>query len=239
MVWLLTRGHHELSCNRFVRFWLRQPFFRRLAIIIFVTAVAASLAALPQYRGLGVALAVIVGGFGLLDLIGDAFFTRASLANLAACSDVILSTRAEYRGGHPYLPKARFVYLLLAGSLESPQLRIFLPGRTPVFFGMPLLDLEQTRSVLTHVISRNSVLGRAPIFEIEYSGDTGRKRRVEFWFFFRKAEEVYQWRNFVVCLQHEADSGERPYGKWKSLPKQGPATVETPAGVFAGAKFSQ
>jgi hypothetical protein len=84
----------------------------------------------------------------------------------------------------------------------------------------PMLDVEQTKSVLTHVISRTSVLGKAPIFEITYQGDTGRKHNVEFWHVFRKAEEVYLWRNFVACLQHEADSGEKPDGKWKSLPKE-------------------
>jgi hypothetical protein len=31
--------------------------------------------------------------------------------------------------------------------------------------------------------------------------------------------KVQNWRNFVVCIQAEADMGKSPYGPWKSLPK--------------------
>jgi hypothetical protein len=63
--------------------------------------------------------------FVVLDTIADSIGTRTELYTLMSGQDAALATRGEYRGGHPFLPRARFVYLVLCGTLEQPELRIF------------------------------------------------------------------------------------------------------------------
>ncbi len=239
MLWTLTKANHELSCQFLVRWWLRQGLIRRLVVGVLVTILYAvfSLAFInattprsgffttgsSPWTFLGYLTPIIFLLF-ILDTVWDWIATHAELSQLAGRTDVVLATRGEYRGGHPKLPRARFVYLTLGGSLEAPILSLMLPTTSslPVILPVPVMDVARTRSLLTHVLSHSSVLGKEPIFEIEYAGDAGRKQRVELGHFFHGADEVYLWRNFLVCMQAEADTGEVPYGKWKSLPQGEP-----------------
>lgn len=257
MIWALTKASHELSCSYWVRWWLRQTMLRRLIVVAIVTVVwgllsfgiiAATSSPATFYAPASASPWTFLGWFTwlfplfwLIDGIWDRFGTRSEIRDLEAQRDVVLATRGEYRGGHPKLPRARFVYLTLGGTLEQPELTILLPQgafQPSLPFRIPVMDVARTRSLLTHVISQNSVLGKEPIFEIEYQGDSGRKQRVELSHFFYGAEEVYLWRNFVVCIQAEADTGEVPFGRWKSLPKEG-TPADVPLGAFAPAQLSQ
>jgi hypothetical protein len=245
MIWALTKTNHDLSCNWFIRWWLRFRVLFRLWLCVAITAIYTSLVSLLIFITTPRAGVFQTGTspfqfltwfeslpllFFLVDWLWDYFGTRADLRVLAAPADVILATRGEYRGGHPFLPHGRFVYLLLGGTLEHPEMRITIPERTQ--FGgvafdrqlaVPVVEVGTAKTLLTHAISLNTLFLRnffQPLFEVELTTETGRKEKVEVGYFFGGAEEVYQWRNYVVAIRHEAGTGKQPFGKWKSLPRE-------------------
>lgn len=183
--------------------------------------------------------------FLFVDALVDWMQTTSEIEALTTRSDIVLATRGEYIGGHPKLPHGRFVYFTLGGSLEAPNLTIVLPptyvtepseGRSlaePVCFNMPVLEVSKTKGttkvadslaqvMLTTLSVRRSrfFLGERAFLSVEYTGQAGRKHIVELGYFFRGADEVQNWRNYIVCSQAEADTGEKPYGPWRSLPKK-------------------
>jgi len=106
-----------------------------------------------------------------------------------------------------------------------------LPGLKGARFGIPVIDMSKAAGLesdkygsgglaiwLTSV-SSTVWKGRRIHFNIEYS-DRGRKQTVELGSFLRGNEEIHNWKNFLVCTQAEADTGERPFGSWKSLPQE-------------------
>jgi len=169
--------------------------------------------------------------FFIIDLIWDFLGTRRDLANISYREDVILATRGEYMGGHPSLPHARFVYLIISGTQKSPYLGIILPGFQPIEYKIPLIDITSTKSGIDDKFGRpggfNFFLtsispsiwkGYRSAINIEFSL-TGRKYIVEIGSFIRGNDEVQMWKNYLICARGEADTGEQPYGQWKSLPK--------------------
>ena len=80
---------------------------------------------------------------------------------------------------------------------------------------------ETTLSVGTSFLTfRAKLLGERAVLNVEYVAQAGRKQRVEFANFLAGNGEVQTWRNYIVCIQAEADTGEKPYGPWKSLPSR-------------------
>ena len=175
----------------------------------------------------------------IADLVVEKLVTRRDIQKLTTSPAVVLATRGEYIGGHPKLPHGRFVYLTVSGRLESPHLTIMLPGgegRSANAFTMPVLDVgkttekkekdgdETTLSVgVSFLTFRFKLLGERAVLNVEYFGQAGRKRRVELTNFLSGNGEVQTWRNYIVCIQGEADTGETPYGPWKSLPRRSQA----------------
>ncbi len=171
--------------------------------------------------------------FFIIDLIWDALNTRRDLSNIALRKDVILATRGEYMGGHPKLPHARFVYLTISGTLNNPYIAILLPGFQPIEYQIPLIDITDKKSDVDDRYGRPSGImnlsltsitptiwkGSRTALNIEYSFN-GRKYTVELGSFLRGNDEVQMWKNYLTCTQAEADTGEKPYGEWKSLPKK-------------------
>jgi hypothetical protein len=169
-----------------------------------------------------------------VDRVIDWLATRVDIRRMMVAPDVVLATRGEYIGGHPLLPHGRFVYLTLAGTKESPQLNIVLPrpGDTvDETFPMPVLDVEKTRErlgeveeeatttvMLANVTFETQFMGQRSILNVEYVGKMGRRHQVEFGHFLWGDGEVQNWRNHIVCIQAQAETGERPYGPWKTLP---------------------
>ena len=251
MVWALTKANHTLSCNHWIRWWLRLGLLARFIVVAVVTFAYAALvfplivATTPnlanQFLGsrsgtspfsfLSVLLWVPILFF-VVDAVWDHFGTKSELDRLADQSDVVLATRGEYIGGHPKLPHGRFVYLTLGGTLTAPCLSILLPRSSMLGatdrFEMPVLEVEKTKAMLATVVSRDAVIGRKVTFQVEYTGLAGRKHNVELSHFFHGSDEVQDWRNYIVCIQAEADTGERPFGPWKSLPKGEPVAEAQP-----------
>jgi hypothetical protein len=159
---------------------------------------------------------------------------RGDLKKLLASPNVVLATRGEYIGGHPQLPHGRFVYLTLCGVLDNPRLNILLPqgsGTNPLAFPLPILDLQKTTQhvvktgddttvnvTVASVTFRAKFLGEQATLKVEYIGQAGRKQEVEITRFLFGNGEIQTWRNYIVCIQAEADTGKPPYGPWKSLP---------------------
>jgi len=170
----------------------------------------------------------------VIDTYMDKRTTRGDLQALLASPNVVLATRGEYIGGHPQLPHGRFVYLTLGGTRENPQLCIVLPGaggKSDDSFAMPVLDLQKTTQklektgndttvdvTLASVTFRAKFLGEQATLNVEYIGQAGRKQGVEITRFLFGNGEIQTWRNYIVCIQAEADTGKPPYGPWKSLP---------------------
>ena len=170
----------------------------------------------------------------IADSIMDRKITRDDIKALMSYRNTVLATRGEYIGGHPELPHGRFVYLTLGGVMENPQLNIVLPqaeGRPDDIFTMPILDLQKTTQqvgktgdeatvnvTLASVTFRAKFLGEQATLNTEYIGQAGRKQVVEITRFLFGNSEIQTWRNYIVCIQAEADTGKPPYGPWKSLP---------------------
>ena len=168
----------------------------------------------------------------LIDTIVDIIVTRIHVRRLAGKDSVALTTRTEYIGGHPKLPHGRFVYLLLEGTKKDPLISLYLPGQGGVKFSIPVIDMVKTEGKETDKYEASAGLGiflttvsptvwrgRRIHFNIDYI-NKGRKQTVEFGPFLRGNEEIHSWKNFLVCMQSEADTGEAPYGPWKSLPEK-------------------
>jgi len=172
----------------------------------------------------------------VIDMITDSLVTKSDIRERMKHANVALVTRGEYIGGHPMLPHGRFVYLKLWGNMENPQLSIGLPdeaGGADKEFAMPVLDVEKTKErlgeaeeemtttiMLANVTYERRFIGERSILSVEYIGEMGRRHQVEVGHFFWGDAEVQNWRNHIVCLQHQAETGERPYGPWKSLPSK-------------------
>ena len=169
--------------------------------------------------------------FFIIDLVWDFLGTRRDLANIAFKEDVILATRGEYVGGHPSLPHARFVYLIISGTQKSPYVGIILPGFQPIEYKIPLIDITDTKSGIDEKFGKPGIFnfsltsitpsvwkGSRTAINIEYSL-TGRKYIVEIGSFIRGNDEVQMWKNYLICARAEADTNEKPYGQWKSLPE--------------------
>jgi len=169
--------------------------------------------------------------FFVIDLIWDFLGTRRDLANIAFRDDVILATRGEYIGGHPNLPHARFVYLVISGTQSDPYVGIMLPSFRPVEYKIPLIDVTGAKSSIDDKFGKPGAFnffltsitpsiwkGYRSVINIEYTS-SGRKYIVEIGSFIRGNDEVQMWKNYLICAQSEADTGEKPYGQWKSLPK--------------------
>lgn len=178
--------------------------------------------------------AFIVFLFPFLDNYVDSRVTRNEIKRMESSPDVMLATRGEYIGGHPLLPHGRFVYLTLGGTLQNPQLKIVLPQpveKGDKVFSMPVLDVEKTQEkigeateeiktkvMLASVSLETQFIGPRSVLQVEYIGKQGRRHQVEFGHFFYGDGEVQNWRNHIVSIQSQAETGERPYGPWKDLP---------------------
>ena len=256
MVWYLTKGSHKWSIHPLVRAWLRAGGLTRFVVIaaisfwllVLATPVFAGIALIfgrgefSQFiRGLPSILGWGVWIFWAIEAYMDRRTTRGDLKKLLASPNVVLATRGDYIGGHPQLPHGRFVYLTLGGMMENPQLNILLPqgsAREPLAFAMPVLDLQKTSEktgkddgdlgrTLASVALRSSFLVQHATLRIEYTAQAGRKQRVELSYFLGGNGEIQNWRNFIVCIQAEADTGQPPYGPWKSLPRGAPLVGDT------------
>lgn len=170
--------------------------------------------------------------FFIVDLVWDYVGTRRDLANIATREDVLLSTRGEYVGGHPNLPHARFVYLIISGTQKNPYVGIILPSFHPIEYKIPLIDITDTTTGIDKKFGKpggfNFFLtsitpsvwkGNRTAINIEYSL-SGRKYIVEIGSFIRGNDEVQMWKNYLICTRAEADTNEKPYGQWKSLPEK-------------------
>ncbi|MBA7628914.1 hypothetical protein ES703_36411 [subsurface metagenome] len=168
----------------------------------------------------------------LIDTIVDIIVTRIHTKKLAMKDSVALTTRTEYIGGHPKLPHGRFVYLLVEGTKKDPLISAYLPGQGGVKFSIPVIDMIKTEGketdkyeasaglgIFLTTVSPSVWRGRRIHFNIDYI-NKGRKQTVEFGPFLRGNEEILSWKNFLVCMQAEADTGETPYGPWRSLPEE-------------------
>ena len=96
---------------------------------------------------------------------------------------------------------------------------------------MPILDVEKTQEKLGEVTEEvkttvslasisfeTQVIGPRSVLQVEYIGKQGRRHQVEFGHFFYGDGEVQNWRNHIVCIQSQTETGDRPYGPWKDLP---------------------
>lgn len=167
----------------------------------------------------------------LIDAIFDFIATRVHTRRLSRKKSTVLATRTEYIGGHSKLPHSRFIYILLEGTRENPFISLFLPGLKGVKFGIPVIDVTKTEgyesdkfgtgglAIFLTSVSPTVWRGQRIHFNIEYT-EKGRKQIVELASFLRGNEEIHKWKNFLVCTQAEADTGEVPYGPWKSLPSK-------------------
>jgi len=99
-------------------------------------------------------------------------------------------------------------------------------------FDIPLLDMTGKVSGIDDKFGKPGILkfsltsastliwkGYRAFLNIEYMF-AGRKYNVELSSFLKGNNEVQQWKNYLTCAQAEADTGEMPYGPWKSLAKK-------------------
>ncbi len=236
MVWALTKNNHAASCDLFIRWWIRTGFIKKFLlsipffIITFILVLALIMATTPSSFGVSgggsspftifIIVPFLIPLFVIFGAVIDRGATKAEIREFINRRDVALATRAEYIGGHPKLPRGRFVYLLLEGSYESPLLTILIPAKlgNSELFQMPVLEVEKTKSTVAKLTHANTLIGHKLVFTNEYTGAAGRKHEVELGHFFDGNEDVQLFRNFIVCLQAEVDTGARPFGQWKSLP---------------------
>lgn len=214
-----------------------------LFIIWIINAVLSFLSQIARNIPFAFLLAFIarISGFLLLILppltIIDAFrewlVTRRAIATLRSQPDVSAATRAEYLGGHAKLPHGRFVYLTLNGTLQDPYLSVVLPQEhaPSLSFPMPIVEVDIVKRELvgedtaeTAMLTAWGDSGRRPlkhsVLRVQYAAAAGRRRVVEFRNFWGSSTELINWRNYITCIQAEADTGEPPYGPWKTLPAQ-------------------
>jgi len=149
ILWLLNFGGRALtsmtSSNSFFGSVIGSSIPKSLKFLLgllnFVSGVAIFIEVISVIFVVGLSV------FFIIDLVWDFLGTRRDLANIALRNDVILSTRGEYIGGHPYLPHARFVYLIISGTQKNPYIGILLPGFQPIEYKIPLVDSVLSASV--------------------------------------------------------------------------------------------
>jgi hypothetical protein len=238
MIWWFASSDHEFAISGWVRNWLRSSFADRSLQVLFLSvpwwmgwAVLSALAknAVPFLLAGSIPVSLL-----LLDAIIDHYYTNGKIDGLMRLGDVVLATRAEYVGGHPELPHGRFAYLTIEGTRENPRLTIIFPNPDgDDAFDIPLLDLDKTKqtsekaeslagSLLASLTDRPSrfLSNDRVTLNVDYQGSGGRKHKVELTSFFRGADEIRNWRNYLICAQAEADTGVKPYGPWKSLKRE-------------------
>lgn len=247
MIWWLTKLNHEVCIHPLARRWLRLGGLGKLFIVIGVSILPGMILGFETERFFPASnpvniFMITVFGFILLwivEVIVDFAGTRSDLDDLSA--DGVLSTRGEYIGGHPHLPHGRFVYLTLSGTRENPQLEVVLlqasRSQPVLVFSIPLLDVQEASerreltnadlamgqamaNSLANVSFRSKGMRQQAFLNVNYVGAGGRKHVVEFGNFLFGDEEIQNWRNYIVCIQAEADTGEQPYGPWNSLPEE-------------------
>jgi hypothetical protein len=242
MIWWLTKGNHNLSIHPLVRKWLRlgalSKFSMTLMLFFFLLGAwgVAEAVRAWEWPGLLKFLMGLVWILWLAEVLVDGVATPNDM--WGASPQPVLATRGEYIGGHPKLPHGRFVYLNLGGTRENPQLRVVLPqpgGQQALLFSIPLLDVQEASerrelangelamgrtmdNSLADVRFRSKGMGQQAFLNVNYTGAAGRKHVVEFGNFLFGDDEIQNWRNYIVCSQAEADTGEKPYGPWRSLP---------------------
>lgn len=187
--------------------------------------------------------------FLILDAIVERIVTSGDITRMTAKGDVVLATRAEYVGGHPQLPHGRFAYLTLRGDREIPLLTIYFPSQDGDgdSFDIPVLDIDKTKPESEKEASLSGTLlatltekpgrffGERVTLNVDYQGPGGRKQKVELTSFFHGADEIRNWRNYLICAQAEADTGNTPFGPWKSL-KSTPQEETSDDGAGDGSK---
>ena len=100
-------------------------------------------------------------------------------------------------------------------------------------FSMPVVDIEKTKErlgeaeeqvtttvMVADVTLETKFIGPRAVLNVEYIGQKGRRHQVEFGHFFLGDGEVQNWRNYIVCIQAQAETGQRPFGPWKTLPAE-------------------
>ena len=237
MIWMWFGSNHSMAMSSWMRAWLRGPFTDRFFLLffgpwgsgwsLFFFLIAASSSSSGMFF-----VALLPWGFLVVDSIIDGRHVRAELNRLMEDEHIILATRAEYVGGHPQLPHGRFVYLVIEGHRENPNITILLPLGAGDYerFPMPLLDFvdseqrtEKTQSITGTILATLSerpsrlFLDDRVVLNVKYTDVGGRKQNVEMTSFFHGSGEVRDWRNYLICAQAEADTGVEVYGPWKSL----------------------
>jgi len=152
MIWLWWASVHEMAIGGWMRSWLRGPFTDRFLLLAFGPwgtgwTLAFGLMAAIEQAAAFLWIALVPWLFLIVDSIVDGRRVRADLNRLLSRDDVILATRAEYIGGHPFLPHGRFVYLTIEGDRANPRLSIILPGKANLGderYSMPLLDFDRS-----------------------------------------------------------------------------------------------
>jgi hypothetical protein len=232
ILWLMNYGGKALSGTMSSELFssvANSGITTGLKFVLGLLNFVASIAVFFEFVFLIFAFALSV--FFVIDLIWDYLATRVDLANIGSKENVILATRGEYVGGHPSLPHARFVYLIISGTQKSPYVGIILPGFQPIEHKIPLIDITDTKSGIDEKFGKPSIFnfsltsitpsvwkGNRTAINIEYSS-AGRKYLVEIGSFIRGNDEVQMWKNYLICARAEADTNEKPYGQWKSLPE--------------------
>ena len=169
----------------------------------------------------------------LTDTIVDIIVTRIHINRITSKANIALATRTEYMGGHPKLPHTRFLYSILEGTKQNPFVSLYLPGQSGTKFRIPVIDMVKMEGKESNKYKASSGLGvflkttspsvwrgKRIHLNIDYI-KKGKKQTVEFGPFLRGNDEIISWKNFLVCMQAEATTGETPYGPWKSLPSEG------------------
>jgi len=198
----------------------------RLGLLNFVSGVAVF------FEVVFLIFVIALSIFFIVDLIWDLVNTRRDLMSMTTKNNIVLATRGEYVGGHPQLPHARFVYLIISGTLKNPYLGIILPSFQPIEYKIPLIDITSAKSGIDNKYGRPSIFnfsmasitpsiwkGERSAINIEYTS-TGRKYIVELGSFLKGNDEVQMWKNYLTCAQAEADTDIKPFGEWRSLPQE-------------------
>ena len=247
MIYRTTSSNHERAIGALAIFWSSHLLLRILLL---------PAAAFVGFWGMIIIVASAAtghSGFILPALVFVALAALFALDVIVECRTVnhdidqygdkaTQVSRALYLGGHPDLPDPRYVYFRLAGFGDNPEVSITFPFREFDYtfvsedYPMPLLDLilmregqDELHDALASIVDAQSgvVRRRQPTLKVRFTGPTGRPHEVELTNFYSGAGELRRWRNYLVCAQSEAETGEPPRGPWRSLPAN-PAPTSTP-----------
>ena len=121
---------------------------------------------------------------------------------------------------------------LFGRANDNPYLGIILPSLQPIKVKIPLMDITSAKAGKDDKFGKPGIFnfsmtsitpsiwkGERSAINIEYTS-TGRKYIVELGSFLRGNDEVQMWKNYLTCTQAEADTSTKPFGEWKSLPKE-------------------